>query len=217
MIEKTKYIGVYRKKKKIFTKNLVPGFKVYGEELVKVGREEYRNWNPRRSKLGAAILKGLKELPIKNNDSVLYLGAASGTTASHVSDIVENGVVYCIDFAPRVVRDLLFVCSKRKNMFPLLADAGKPEKYFNLVPKCDFIYQDIAQRKQVQIFVENFNMFIKKGYGFFAVKSRSIDVTKNPNEIFNEVEKELKKEFIIIDKIKLEPFEKDHCIFLVKK
>lgn len=217
MIQKTRYYGVYRRKGKILTKNLVPGFKVYGEELIRLKNEEYRVWEPKRSKLGAAILKGLKEIPIKKGDNILYLGAASGTTASHVSDIVENGFVYCIDFAPRVVRDLLLVCNKRKNMLPLLADANKPEEYINLIPKCDFVYQDIAQRNQVEIFIKNFNLFIKRGYGFLAVKSRSIDVTRNPNEIFNEVEKELKKEFVIIDKKRLEPFERDHCVFLVKK
>lgn len=217
MMKKTKYYGVYSKKKKIFTKNLVPGFRVYGEELVKIKKEEYRNWDPKRSKLGASILKGLKTLPIKGGDNILYLGAASGTTASHVSDIVETGLVYCIDFAPRVVRDLLLTCNKRKNMLPLLADANKPDNYLNLIPKCNFLYQDIAQRNQVEIFIKNFNLFIKRGYGFLAVKSRSIDVTRNPNEIFNEVEKKLKKEFIIIDKKRLEPFEKDHCVFLVKK
>ena len=49
---------------------------------------EYRAWNPFRSKLAAAILGGVDQIHIKPGAKVLYLGAASGTTVSHVSDIV---------------------------------------------------------------------------------------------------------------------------------
>ncbi len=49
---------------------------------------EYRVWNPFRSKLAAAILGGVDQIYMPPGSKVLYLGAASGTTVSHVSDIV---------------------------------------------------------------------------------------------------------------------------------
>ncbi len=210
--------GIYRIGRDIATINLDRGNVVYGEKLVRNG-EEYRIWNPTRSKLAAAIMKGLKKVPLKKNDKVLYLGAASGTTASHVSDIVgEKGYVFCLDVSGRVLRDLVFVAEKRKNMFPILADARKVGEYENLVPECDVVYQDIASPLQTDILIENCRKFLKKnGYAFFAVKSRSIDVTADPRKIFNRVEKELKKYFVIIDKKRLEPFEKDHMFFVLQK
>lgn len=219
-VKKYKFDGIYQiigKKKVLATRNLVKGNKVYDEELITFKGVEYREWIPKRSKLAAAILKGIKIMPIKRNSRVLYLGAASGTTASHISDIAYEGFVYCIDCSPRVVRDLIFVCKKRKNMFPLLADASKPLEYLNLIGKCDIIYQDIAQRNQAEILIKNAKIFLKKGdYALFAVKSRSIDVTKSPKKVFEEVEKKLKEYFEILDKKRLEPFEKDHCFFILK-
>ena len=57
-------------------------------------RIEYRVWNPFRSKLGAGIVGGIGACPVKPGAKVLYLGGASGTTVSHVSDMVgpEGGV-----------------------------------------------------------------------------------------------------------------------------
>ena len=51
-------------------------------------KTEYRVWNPFRSKLAAAILGGVDKIHIAPGSKVLYLGAASGTSVSHVSDIV---------------------------------------------------------------------------------------------------------------------------------
>ena len=214
-----RYPNVYRVGREIATENLTPGFQVYGEKLVKQNQKELRIWEPRRSKLAAGIMKGIRQTGIKTNDRVLYLGAASGTTSSHVSDIVgKNGYVFCLDMAPRVVRDLIFVTEKRKNMFAILADAGRLEEFSNIVPACDVIYQDIASPNQLEILLKNSRRFLKKGgYAVFAVKSRSIDVTKNPRDIFEKIEKKLKKHFKIIDKKRLEPFEKDHMLFILKK
>ncbi|MCW1296886.1 MAG: fibrillarin-like rRNA/tRNA 2'-O-methyltransferase [Candidatus Parvarchaeota archaeon] len=221
-VEKDKrFDGVYwvkNGKRRLATKNLVKGYSVYGEFLFNINNEEYREWIPKRSKLAAYILKGASEMPIKEGDCVLYLGAASGTTASHISDIVgSNGKIYCVDVSPRIVRELVFVCSKKKNMFPILADASKPESYVGIVPKCDIVYQDIAQPNQAEILIKNCEMFLKKnGYALFAVKSRSIDVTANPSKIFGEVEKILSEKFKILDKRRLDPFENDHMMFLLR-
>ena len=90
---------VYLKDGQIATKNLTPGISVYGEELIQE-KEEYRIWNPRRSKLAAALLNGLENLDISEDAKVLYLGASTGTTVSHISDIVTDGRIYAVEFSP---------------------------------------------------------------------------------------------------------------------
>ena len=97
---------------------------------------EYRVWNPFRSKLGAAILGGVDQIHIKPGAKVLYLGAASGTTVSHVSDIVgPEGLVYAVEFSHRSGRDLINVAKKRTNIIPIIEDARHPHKYRMLVGK----------------------------------------------------------------------------------
>ncbi|VVC04365.1 Fibrillarin-like rRNA/tRNA 2'-O-methyltransferase [Candidatus Burarchaeum australiense] len=194
------------------TKSLAPGRRVYGERLVQVGGSEYRTWDPNRSKLAAAIMKGLKEVPIREGSNVLYLGAASGTTSSHVSDIVgKSGAVYCIEFAPRSLRDLIGVCEARPNMLPLLADARQPQTYADKIEKIDVIYQDVAQPDQARILIDNAKLFLKKGqFALIAVKSQSIDVTKKTSEIYENVLAELSSHFEVVEKLPLEPYEKDH-------
>jgi fibrillarin-like pre-rRNA processing protein len=173
---------------KLATRNLTPGRAVYGEKLIRFEGVEYRLWDPFRSKLAAAILKGIKTVPIRPNHQVLYLGAASGTTASHVSDIIgEKGYVYCVEFAPRAIRELVNnVCAYRVNMLPILEDARFPEKYAIFIRgKVDDIYCDLAQPEQARILADNADMFLKNGgYVMLAIKARSIDVTKEPSEVY---------------------------------
>lgn len=223
-IKKHKFPGVYvfideDGSEKLATKNLVPGQKVYGERIIKWEGKEYRVWNPRRSKLSAAIMNGLKNFPIKPGKTVLYLGIASGTTASHVSDIVGwEGRIYGIEFSPRVLRELVPIVDERKNIIPILGDATKPEEYRALVTKVDVIFEDVAQPTQAKILVDNAKAFLKSGgYGMIAIKSRSIDVTKEPEQVFREVEKELGEYFEIVERISLEPYEKDHALIVVRK
>ena len=222
-MKETNFKGVYEQKGKrrvILTENLTPGKTVYDESLVKEGQIEYREWNPQKSKLCAAILKGIKKIGIKPGSVVLYLGASSGTTPSHVSDIVgETGFVFALDFAPRMMRKLVYVCEERKNMAPMLFDANKPDEYKDKVAsKIDVVYQDIAQRQQAEIFLKNTDMFLKKGgYGLLAVKARSIDVAKQPRKVFDEVKSKLEKHLKIIDYVILDPFERDHCMFICQK
>ena len=218
-MNKSKVFEVYEDyRKRIFTVNLTPGKKVYDELLVTDKGIEYREWNPRKSKLAAAILKGSNNVFIRKGSVVLYLGCASGTTPSHVSDIVGiEGFIFALDFAPRVVRDIVFVAEDRKNIAPILADANKPETYIGRVSQVDVIYQDIAQRNQVDIFLKNIKLFLnKEGYALLAVKARSVDVTKKPKAIFAEVRQRLEKELTIVDYRVLDPFEKDHCMFICK-
>ncbi|MEM4267776.1 MAG: fibrillarin-like rRNA/tRNA 2'-O-methyltransferase [Candidatus Woesearchaeota archaeon] len=215
----SKVFEVFEDGKKIYTKNLVPGRRVYGENILKEGNVEYREWDPKRSKLAATIIKGSPNIGLRKGKIVLYLGASTGTTVSHVSDIVgREGFVFAIDFAPRVVRELVYLAENRPNIAPLLADANHPESYADLVGEVDVVFQDIAQKNQVEIFLRNCRIFLKnEGYGLLAVKARSIDVVKRPRDIFKEVQKQLEKEMTVFDYKELAPYEKDHCIFICKK
>ena len=207
-----KFPGVFLVGGRLATRNIAPGLRVYGEKLVREGEAEYRMWDLYRSKLAAAIHKGLKEMPIKPGSTVLYLGAATGTTASHVADIVgEEGAVYCVEFAQRSMRDLLSVCEKRGNMYPIMGDARQPEEYSDSVGKADVIYQDVAQPDQDDIFIRNSRMFLKKGgWGMIAIKSQSIDVTRQPKKIFEEFVRNVSPEIDVREQIELSPYDLEH-------
>ncbi|MBI2656824.1 fibrillarin-like rRNA/tRNA 2'-O-methyltransferase [Candidatus Woesearchaeota archaeon] len=223
MIKSSKIFEVYEsqegRRKQLYTVNIAPGQSVYSEKLVQQNGAEYREWDAFKSKLAASILNGSPNIGIRKNDVVLYLGSASGTTVSHVSDIVgNNGFVFAVDIAPRVMRDLIFLCYQRKNIAPVLADANKIEELKERVCSVDVLYQDVAQKNQVEIFLKNADLFLKNdGYALLAAKARSIDVTKNPKQIFKEVKEKLEKDLTIIDYRELEPFQKDHCMFICKK
>jgi len=206
---------------RLATRNLTPGRNVYGERLVRHEGVEYRVWDAFRSKLAAAILKNLKTVPIKPSHRVLYLGAASGTTASHVSDIVgEKGHVYCVEFAPRALRELVNnVCAYRLNMSPILEDARFPEKYEMFIGgNVDDVYCDIAQPEQAKILADNADLFLKKsGWIMLAVKAQSIDVTKEPSEIYKREVKVLEKRgFCIEEVVHLEPYDKAHAMIVAQ-
>ena len=220
MISKSKIFEVYedRANRRLYTINLSPGKRVYDEQLVKQNNIEYREWDPYGSKLAAAILNGCNNMFLRKDDVILYLGSATGTTVSHVSDVVgKDGFVFAVDIAPRVMRDLIFNCEERENIAPILADANHIKELMERISLADVIYQDIAQKDQVEIFLKNVSAFLKKdGYALLAIKARSIDVTKQPKQIFREVREMLDKEMIIVDYRTLEPYQKDHALFICK-
>jgi len=208
MIKPYKFESIYSDGKHILTKGNIIG----NEKTI----DGYRVWNPRRSKLCAMILNKCKILPIKKNSRVLYLSTTSNTTYSYVSDIAENGVVYCVELSPRIFRDLVHICESRKKTVPILADANRPGSYKHIVESVDVVYQDIAQRNQTEIFKKNIGMFGKShGHGIIMVKARSIDTTTDPNHVYKKVIEGL-KEFEILEKIGLMPYDKDHMAVIVK-
>ena len=212
-------MNIYLNDDKIATKNLNPGIKVYGEELYENQNIEYRIWNPYRSKLAAALLNGMENLILEDTSKVLYLGASTGTTVSHISDIVTNGMIYAVEFSPITGKKLIKLSNLRENIAPILADATKPKTYLNLAENVDLIYCDVAQPTQSELFMDNMNLFSKEDtQGLLMIKARSINVTIKPKKIFKEEEKKIKeKGFKIIEKVKLEPYEKDHIGFLIEK
>jgi fibrillarin-like pre-rRNA processing protein len=158
-------------------------------------------------------------MPIRPGQTVLYLGAAQGTTASHVADIVgEDGLVVCIDFAPKTFEKLLEVCEKRRNMVPILADAAKPEQYAEYLDKADVIYQDLAQKEQAAILIKNAGRYLGAGgWAVYMIKARSIDVTANPSTVFrSETGKLGQAGFEICEVLHLAPYEEDHAAVIAR-
>ncbi|VVC00285.1 Fibrillarin-like rRNA/tRNA 2'-O-methyltransferase [uncultured archaeon] len=220
-IAKQVFEGVYEVGQNIATINLTPGSNVYGEELVKMDGKEYRIWNPFRSKVGAAIKKGIKEMHIGQGSKALYLGAAEGTTISHLSDIVgPEGMIFGVDISARSMRKFIYLCEKRPNLVPILADANQPMTYKEHISNfsIDVLFQDVSQRNQAEIFLRNARAYLKReGYGYLSVKVRSISHSERAEKIVEDEVSRLRNEFEILQVIPLEPFEKEHAMVVCKK
>ena len=229
VVEPHRHAGVFigrGKEDMLLTKNLVPGETVYREKLVSIDepsqdpslpatKVEYRVWNPFRSKLAAGILGGLDELFIAPGKKVLYLGAASGTSVSHVADIVgPTGVVYAVEFSHRPGRDLISMAKKRPNVIPIVEDARHPQKYRMLVGMVDCVFADVAQPDQARIIALNAHMFLKNGGGVvISIKANCIDSTVDAETVFaREVQKLREERVKPLEQLTLEPYERDHCI-----
>lgn len=204
---------------KLATENLVIGNQVYKEKLVKKKDVEYRLWDPFRSKLAASIMNGLEIFPITDKSNILYLGVSTGTTISHISDIVgPRGRIFGVEHSSRVARDFLDrVASHRPNIIPIIQDARQPKQYFSIYGKVDIVYVDIAQPDQTEIAIANCKLYLKTGgYLFLVIKTRSIDVTKNPKKIIDGEIKKLEQHFEINQVIDLYPYDKDHAMVIAK-
>ena len=204
---------------KLATKNLVPGNQVYKEKLVSKKGIEYRIWDPFRSKLAVALMNNLEEFPFKENSRVLYLGVSTGTTISHISDIVgPKGIIFGVENSSRVARDFLDrVASHRKNIIPIIQDARQPKDYFSVYDKVDIVYSDIAQPDQTEIAIANCKLYLKNtGHLFLVIKTRSIDVTQSPKKVIENESKKLQTNFKILQQIDLQPFDKDHAMVIAK-
>lgn len=218
---KEKWPGVFVSGRKLFTKNLVPGKAIYGENLVTIDGTEYREWVPQRSKLAAAMINGMNAMPIAEGGKVLYLGAAEGTTVSHISDIVgSHGLVFAVELSEKSMQKLLAIAEERGNIMPILGDANKPDDYLEYVGgyKIDVQYQDISQKNQSEIFVKNAKVYLAAGKtGLLAVKARSISSVQRAAKILAQEIEQLKPFFRVNQMLSLEPFDKDHAFVLCKK
>lgn len=227
IVEPHRFEGVFVVKGKedaLATKNMVVGESVYGEKRVSVDEDaglsvEYRVWNPFRSKLAAAMMGGLEDTHIKPGTKLLYLGAASGTTVSHCSDIVgPGGIVYAVEFSHRSGRDLLNVAKKRPNIVPIVEDARHPHKYRMLVGMVDAIFADVAQPDQARIVALNAHNFLKNGgHAVISIKANCIDSTAEPEAVFaGEVNKLKEEKFKPREQVTLEPYERDHAVVVAE-
>ncbi|KAK7433855.1 Small subunit processome complex component [Stygiomarasmius scandens] len=224
VLEPHRHPGIFIAKGKeelLVTKNLVPGESVYGEKRISVDggvegtKVEYRVWNPFRSKLAAGVLSGLDDIFIKPGKRVLYLGAASGTSVSHVADIVgPEGIVYAVEFSLRSGRDLINMAKKRTNVIPIVEDARLPNKYRMLLSQVDVIFADVAQPDQARIISLNAENFLKDGgHIVISIKASCIDSTAPPDVVFaNEVAFLQGQRFKPLEQVPLEPYERDHAM-----
>lgn len=217
VIRRTDFEGVFTDGSWLYTKNLVPGRAVYGEPLRLEGGVEYRGWDARRSKLAAYLKGGGREWAFRPDSRVLYLGAASGTTASHVSDLCPAGTVVAVEISPRSFRDLVGLAETRRNLIPVLADAADPDRYRRSASDVDVVYQDVAQRDQDGIFVRNSGLLRPGGTGYLMLKARSADVAAEPRVVYRGVRQRLRAaDLDVLDVRSLHPFEKDHAAFVLR-
>jgi fibrillarin-like pre-rRNA processing protein len=184
---------------------------VYNERLLNGARV----WDPNRSKLSALYHVGTG-IELTTGMRVLYLGAANGTTVSHVADYVE--VVYAVEFAPRPMQDLLEICRRRRNIIPIMADASRPECYVPLVESVDLIYQDVAQPDQASIALRNCLFLKEGGFLILMLKTRSVNVRKEPAEVFQDTLASLISGGLIIqESVWLTPYHHDHAAIICTK
>ncbi|MGA1820419.1 MAG: fibrillarin-like rRNA/tRNA 2'-O-methyltransferase [Thermoplasmatota archaeon] len=202
---------------KLYTLDAGDGRPVYGEGLMTIDGKTFREWVPWRSKLAALIRKIGPDLPISGD--VLYLGAAQGTTVSHISDLLEEGTIFAVEFSETAFRKLSVLAGKRANIIPILEDAFHPERYRAVVPPVDLLYQDVSQKEQLKLFLLNSGTFLKRrGTGILMLKSRSVDVTARPEDVYEIVTKGLEDNgFDVRHNIGLDPFQVDHSAIVVTK
>lgn len=225
IVEEHRHKGVYiarGKEDALVTRNMIPGKAVYGEKRISVDdpknegeKIEYRVWNPFRSKIAAAILGGVENIHMGPGDKVLYLGAASGTTVSHVSDLVgPTGIVYAVEFSPRSGRDLINMAKVRTNVIPIIEDARHPLKYRMIVGMVDCVFADVAQPDQARIVALNAHNFLKNGGHFMiSIKANCVDSTIPAEAVFqSEVKKLRAEQFKPKEQLTLEPYERDHAV-----
>ncbi|MCY0851680.1 MAG: fibrillarin-like rRNA/tRNA 2'-O-methyltransferase [Thermoplasma acidophilum] len=187
--------------------------RVYGEDIIRFEHANYREWRPDRSKLAAAILKGLHTMPIGESSNILYLGASTGTTVSHISDIASSGRIYAVEVAYEPFSKLLDLAEQRDNIYPILEDANLPERYRFFIEHVDVVYQDISQRNQIAIFRRNMDEFQPKS-AFLILKTRSIASTEDAKTILKKTIEQLSS-YNIREVIDLSPYDTDHYLILV--
>ncbi|UCD01344.1 MAG: fibrillarin-like rRNA/tRNA 2'-O-methyltransferase [Promethearchaeota archaeon] len=217
---KNVYISGSQEYLKLYTKNLDVGKRIYGEKLIIHKDIQYREWDPFRSKLAALILENPITNFLTDNLKCLYLGASSGTTISHLSDIIQSGIIYGVEFSERSIRQLIQNTSKRVNIVPILADARFPESYAKyFFTDIDLIYQDVAQPRQANIAVENCNYYLKNdGILIIAIKSQSIDSIQKSEYIYAQEKKILEKAgYQILESINIHKYAANHIILIAKK
>ncbi|MFP4218210.1 MAG: fibrillarin-like rRNA/tRNA 2'-O-methyltransferase [Salinarchaeum sp.] len=186
------------------------GEPVYGETT----DGKWRRWDHTRSKLGAMLDRGM-DTGLSGGETVLYLGAANGTTVSHVADFA--GPTYAVEFAPRPMRDLLEVAGTRRNLFPLLKDARRPTTYAHVVESdLDVVIQDVATRGQAAVAVANRRFLADDGRLLLALKARSEDVTATPETIFDEAHDRLSDAYEILETERLDPVHTDHLAVVAR-
>jgi fibrillarin-like pre-rRNA processing protein len=189
---------------------------VFGEKIITYMGKKARQWDPKRSKLAAAIMKGMDIMPLRADSTVLYLGASTGTTVSYLSDICINGRIFAVEVSFESFYKLLSLAEKRKNIIPILEDANIPERYSFFVEKPDLIYQDIAQRNQVQLFNANADIFPAVKKAILIIKTRSISSRLNEKDILKDALSGL-KDFRVVRQYNLSPYDQANYLVYLER
>ncbi|MBY9006195.1 MAG: fibrillarin-like rRNA/tRNA 2'-O-methyltransferase [Candidatus Lokiarchaeota archaeon] len=217
---KNVFISGSSERPRLYTKNPIKGKTIYGEKLYHDNKIEYREWNPYRSKLAAIILKHPSTKFLIKNHNCLYLGAASGTTVSHLSDILSNGIVYALEFAERSIRQLIQNSSERMNVVPILGDARFPIKYAkSIFTNINIIYQDVAQPNQAEIAIRNSDYYLKEdGILILVIKSQSIDSVSKSEKVYKKEKKILQQAGLaILENINIQKYALNHTVLIARK
>jgi fibrillarin-like pre-rRNA processing protein len=216
-METAAWPGVFREGRDLFTVNGLPGERVYGERLVVRDGVEYRLWDPFRSKLAALVLRTPAPRLASRVETVLYLGAAHGTTVSHVSDLWPGAAIFAVEKSPTAFARLLALARRRRNLFPILADAQLPERYAADVGRVEVLYQDVAQRNQATIFAENARVSLASdGVGILMLKIRSVSQRRPAVAIVRDARAEIEASgFAVRSEVALAPFAREHAALLV--
>ncbi len=191
---------------------------VYGERVIRAEAGWLRHWDPNRSKLAAALVRGLSQCLPRSGERWLYLGAATGTTASHVADLVgRSGAVYAVELSVRPFVRLLRLADRYPNLYPILADARVPEEYLALVPPVDGIYADVAQPDQVGLARRNAELFLQEGGPLLlALKTASMGRGGTPHQYAERARSELGAWREVRPTISIEPFHRQHLFLVVE-
>jgi fibrillarin-like pre-rRNA processing protein len=218
-VEPTAWNGIFREGRDLYTINQTPGVRVYGETLRTVDSVEYRLWDPFRSKLAALLLKGASKDLFGDARRVLYLGGAHGTTVSHLSDAWPRATIFVVEKSPTSFAPLLALSRRRTNLFPLLADAQLPERYLADVAEVDFLYQDVAQRNQAAILVENARACLRPaGRGVLMLKVRSVTQRRSSAAIVRDSRAELVRGGCVVSaETPLTPFSREHVALVLHR
>ena len=213
----------------VWTVNANPGVAIRGESLRKFRGVEHRRWDPNRSKLGAGLLRTRNEpsqlLP-QQGSTVLYLGAGHGTTISHLHDHLcgsknrFGGRLVAVDLAPRCLRDLTHLAEHRPGLVPVLGDARKFDAWGVLIPsRVDWLFQDVAQAEQVEIFLSAVRRFLSKGgIGLLSLKAASERHSEGGDEdIFAKAIAQLSSEVELLEHMNLTGFEDQHALFVIRR
>ena len=217
-MDPTERTGVFRHGRDLYTLNAVPGQRVYGEDLRIESGAEYRRWDPFRSKLAAFLLKSTTRAWSKSPQGVLYLGAAHGTTVSHLSDAFPSVPIFAVEKSPVAFAPLLALARIRSNLLPILADAQLPERYAADVGEVDFLYQDVAQRTQAEIFHENARACLAAGgLGLLMLKVRSVTQARSSRAVLGEARSYLERQgWSVLESLDLVPFSREHVALLLR-
>ena len=186
---------------------------VYGERWTEVAGQRLRQFEPGRSKLAAAIVRGWAGDVPAPGQRWLYLGAASGTTASHVADLVgPEGRVYAVERSVRPFARLLTLAERWPNLRPIFGDAREPREYAALVPPADGLYADIAQPDQLAIVLANAELLLS-GDGarlLVALKTPSMGRGRSATGHRDASEGVLADRVALAPSVSLEPFHRGH-------